>query len=91
MNICDSFVHFAGLIGLIAALVLFNHRHSSVSMPIEIQFPNQGNSVADRLRQIFIEHRNGAQRIIIISAWIGRGFLAQFRGIFRDVMESNPS
>tara|TARA_B100001250_G_scaffold340596_1_gene308314 strand:+ start:401 stop:1627 length:1227 start_codon:yes stop_codon:yes gene_type:complete len=60
-------------------------------MPIEVQFPNQGDSVADRLRQIFIEHRNGAQRIIIISAWVGRGFLAQFRGIFRDVMESNPS
>jgi hypothetical protein len=91
VNICYSFVHFAGLLGLIAALVLFNHRHLSDAMPIEIQFPDQGDSVADRLRQMLMHHRNGASRVIIMTAWVGRGFLREFRGILIDILETNPS
>ena len=60
-------------------------------MPIEIQFPDQGHSVADRLRQMLMHHRNGASRVIIMTAWIGRGFLREFRGLLIDILESNPT
>ena len=59
-------------------------------MPIEIQFPDQGHSVADRLRQMLMHHRNGASRVIIMTAWIGQGFLREFRGLLIDILESNP-
>ena len=91
MNISYSLLHFTRLRKRITVLVLFNPRHLPSSMPIEIQFPDQGDSVADRLRQMLMHHRNGASRVIIMTAWIGRGFLREFRGFFIDILESNPT